>query len=202
MNLLTRRVWLRGLWALTAVTLPHLAACTKRVAFQSVDVTGADWGKGFALQDSDGRTRTMADFHGKVLLLFFGFTQCPDICPTALSRAADVMRLLGDDGNSLQVIFVTIDPERDSAAVLRDYTQAFHPSFLGLAGDLPSTRAVAREFKVFYQKIPTGSSYTMDHSSISYILDRGGNLRLAVKYSQPASSVASDIRNLLQEAAG
>ena len=131
------------------------------------------------------------------MLIFFGFTQCPDICPTALSRAADVMQRLGPESDRLQVIFVTIDPERDTPALLREYTRAFHPSFVGLHGDAAVTAATAQQFKVFYNKVPTGSSYTMDHSAISYVFDPQGRLRLAVKHEQPAASLAADIGRLL-----
>lgn len=178
-------------------------ACSPRgeaSGFEALDISGANWGRDFALRDPDGRTRTLADDRGKAVLIFFGFTQCPDICPTALSRAADVMQRLGPDAQRLQVLFVTIDPERDTPALLREYTRAFHPSFVGLHGDEATTAATAEQFKVFYRKVPTGSSYTMDHSAISYVFDPQGRLRLAVKHEQPAASLASDIGKLLQEA--
>lgn len=177
-------------------------ACSPRgdtVGFEALDITGADWGGDFALLDPEGRTRTLADYRGKAVLIFFGFTQCPDICPTALSRAADTMRRLGPEADHLQVIFVTIDPERDTPALLREYTRAFHPSFVGLHGDEAATAGTAKQFKVFYRKVPTGSSYTMDHSAISYVFDPKGRLRLAVKHEQPAASLASDIGRLLKE---
>jgi protein SCO1/2 len=165
--------------------------------FHSIDLTGADWGRDFRLQDAEGRTVQLADFKGRCLLLFFGFTQCPDVCPTALARAANVMQRLGPQASRLQVIFITVDPERDSPAVLREYPRAFHPSFIGLRADLATTEATAKAFKVFYRKVPTGSSYAMDHTATSYVFDPTGRLRLAVRYEQDAASVAADITRLL-----
>jgi protein SCO1/2 len=179
-----------------------LAACDRPghgLPFQSLDLTGADWGRDFSLLDADGRTVRLADFKGRCVLLFFGFTQCPDVCPTALARAADVMQRLGPDAARLQVIFVTVDPERDVPAVLREYPRAFHPSFIGLHADLATTEATAKAFKVFYRKVPTGSSYTIDHTATSYVFDPAGRLRLAVRHEQDAASVAGDITRLLKE---
>jgi protein SCO1 len=176
-------------------------ACQKAPpSFASMDLTGAEYGRDFSLQDPDGRTRTMADFRGKAVMLFFGFTQCPDACPTALARAAEVRRLLGPQAAKLQVIFITIDPERDSAAVLKEYTHAFDPDFLGLRTDLPGTAAVAKEFKVIYQKVPTGSSYTMDHTAFTYVLDPQGRLRLAMRHELSAQDAARDVSTLLAQA--
>jgi protein SCO1/2 len=176
-----------------------VAGCGKRNAsFHSIDVTGASYARDFKLLDPAGRERTLADFRGKVVLVFFGFTQCPDVCPTALTRAVEVMRLLGDDASRLQVIFVTVDPERDKPDLLRAYTEAFHPSFLGLHGDLERTAAVASEFRVIYQKVPTGSSYTMDHTALSYVFDGTGRLRLAVRHGETAREVADDVVHLLR----
>jgi protein SCO1/2 len=142
-----------------------LAGCGRQEpGFRAMDITGAEYGRDFQLQDPDGRTRTVGDFRGRVLLVLFGFTQCPDVCPTALARAREVLGLLGDDGSRVQVVFVTVDPERDTPELMRAYAQAFHPSFLGLRADLETTAATARHFKVHYAKVPTGSSYTMDHT--------------------------------------
>lgn len=179
-----------------------LAACDRpgrASPFQSLDVTGTDWGRDFNLLDADGRTVRLADFKGRCVLLFFGFTQCPDVCPTSLARAADVMQRLGPAASRLQVIFVTVDPERDLPAVLREYPRAFHPSFIGLHADLATTEATAKAFKVFYRKVPTGSTYTMDHTATSYVFDPAGRLRLAVRHEQDAASVAADITRLLKE---
>lgn len=168
--------------------------------FNGMDVTGADWGRGFSLQDPDGKTRTLEDFRGKVVMLFFGFTQCPDVCPTALARAKEVRRLLGADGQRLQVIFVTIDPERDTAALLKEYTAAFDPSFLGLRGDAAATKRTASEFKAYYEKVPTGASYTMNHSALTYVFDAQGRLRLALQHTQSAEQYVADLRLLMKQA--
>lgn len=184
--------------ALGTATL--LAACSKApTGFASIDLTGADYGRGFSLEDGDGRTRTLASFRGQAVMLFFGFTQCPDVCPTALLKAAEVRRLLGPQGERLQVIFVTIDPERDTAAVMKQYTQAFDPAFLGLRTSLDGTARVAAEFRAHYAKVSTGSSYTMDHSTITYVLDPQGRLRLAMRHDLSAEDAARDIRTLLDE---
>ena len=167
-------------------------------AFKGIDITGAPYGRDFSLLDPQGKVRTLADFRGKFVMLFFGFTQCPDVCPTALARAAEVKKRLGPDGGKLQVIFVTVDPERDKPQMLAGYTAAFDPTFLGLYGDLAATEAAAREFKVFYRKIPTGGSYTMDHTAITYVFDAGGRLRLALRHEQTAEDYTSDIRLLMK----
>ncbi|HTT38230.1 MAG TPA: SCO family protein [Burkholderiales bacterium] len=192
----SRRALIRAA-ALAPLAVAPLSACSRR-SFHGLDVTGVDWGRDFHLRDPSGRERTLADFRGKVVLLFFGFTQCPDICPTALARAAEVLRLLDDDGSRLQVIFVTIDPERDTPALLRAYTQAFHPSFLGLYGTPQETAAAASEFKVVYMKVPSGGTYTMDHTTLSYVFDLSGRLRLAVEHAASAHEVADDVGTLLQ----
>jgi protein SCO1 len=194
---ITRRPLLAALAAAPSAAAFGLLGCAPRSAFHSVDITGADWGRDFRLRDPSGQERTLADFRGRAVLLFFGFTQCPDVCPTALTRAAEVLRLLGDEGGRVQVIFVTVDPERDTPELLRAYTHAFHPSFLGLWGTLEQTAAAAQEFKVIYQKVPTGSSYTMDHTAISYAFDPGGRLRLAVRHAETAPEVAQDLERLL-----
>ncbi len=180
--------------------LATLAGChDAQPGFRSLDVSGAEWGRDFHLHDPEGHERSLAEFRGKVVLIFFGFTQCPDVCPTALARAVEVRRALGDDGRRLQVIFVTVDPERDTPAVLRAYLQAFDAEFLGLSGDLAQTEATARDFRIFYQKVPTGSSYTMDHTALSYAFDPAGRLRLAIRHAETAASVAADVKLLLKE---
>lgn len=183
-----------------AVAPMALIACERRSgvsAFKSLDVTGADWGRDFRLLDPEGRSVRLVDFRGRCVLLFFGFTQCPSVCPTALARAVDVMQRLGTQAAKLQVIFVTVDPERDTPAVLREYTRVFHPSFIGLHADKATTEETAKNFKVFYRKVPTGGSYTMDHTATSYVFDTTGRLRLAVRHEQDAASIASDIAHLL-----
>lgn len=182
---------------LAALAAP-LAACQREGPhFHGIDLTGAPYGRDFELMAADGRQRRLADFRGQAVLLFFGFTQCPDICPTALTRAAAVRELLGEQGGRLQVLFITIDPERDTPALLRDYTAAFDPSFLGLYGSAERTAYTAAEFKIYYKKVPTGSSYTMDHSTQSYLFDPQGRLRLLIKHEAPAAEVAEDVRLLL-----
>lgn len=165
--------------------------------FRGIDLTGAPYGRNFRLTDADGRERTLADYQGKAVLMYFGFVQCPDVCPTALIRAAKVKQLLGADGDKLQVIFITVDPERDTPEVIKAYTAAFDPSFIGLYGDAKRTRETADEFKVYYKQVPTGSSYTMDHSALSYAFDPQGRLRLALRHEQTAEDYAHDLRQLL-----
>jgi len=165
--------------------------------FRGIDLTGAPYGRNFRLTDADGRERTLADYKDKAVLMYFGFVQCPDVCPTALIRAAKVKQMLGADGDKLQVIFITVDPERDTPEVIKAYTAAFDPSFIGLYGDAKRTRETADEFKVYYKQVPTGSSYTMDHSALSYAFDPQGRLRLALRHEQTAEDYAHDLRQLL-----
>ena len=191
-------------WPRRTLLLATLAACVlsgcerqQAASFHGIDITGADYGRDFRLTDAEGRERTLADFRGQVVLMFFGFTQCPDVCPTALLRAAEVRQLLGSDGARLQVLFVTVDPERDTPPVLKAYTQTFDPSFIGLYGDAQRLADTAKEFKVYYKKVPTGASYTMDHSALSYVFDTTGRLRLALRHSQSAQDYADDLRLVL-----
>ena len=185
--------------ALTAAAL--LPACGEsRPRFNGIDVTGVDYGRVLQLADPDGKLRSLADFHGKAVLLFFGFTQCPDVCPTALARAVAVRQKLGADAGRVQVLFVTVDPERDTPALLRAYTQAFDPSFIGLRGNEEETAAAAKEFRVIYRKVPTGSTYTMDHTALTCVFDPSGRLRLALRHEQSADQVADDLHILLQSA--
>jgi protein SCO1 len=168
-------------------------------AFKNTDVTGADYGKDFALTDPTGKLRTLADFRGKVVVMFFGYTRCPDVCPTTLAEFKAVKEQLGGDGKRMQVLFVTVDPERDTPQVLASYVPAFDPSFIGLYGDAAATAKVAKDFKVFYQKVPgkTPDGYTMDHTAGSYVFDPQGRLRLFARQGSPAN-LAADIRILLQ----
>lgn len=192
----------RTLLSVTVLGALALAGCDRpsAVTYHGIDITGADYGKDFRLTDPDGKERTLADFKGQAVMIFFGFTQCPDVCPTALIRAAEVKRLLGKDGDRLQVLFVTVDPERDTPEVLKAYTAAFDPSFIGLYADLPRTAATAKDFKVYYKKVPTGASYTMDHSALSYVYDPKGQLRLALRHDQTAQDYADDLRKILNPA--
>jgi len=198
-----RRVLLAG----AAAAL--LAACdggvtwgTKKASFKATDITGADYGKSLALTDHAGRARSLADWSGKVVVLFFGFTQCPDVCPTTLVTMADVMKRLGTDADRVQVLFVTLDPERDTPAVLAPYVTAFDPRFLGLYGDKDATAKTTRDFKVFFQKVPgkTEGAYSIDHTAASYVLDGKGRLRLYVRHQQTSEDIAADIKALLSGA--
>jgi protein SCO1/2 len=177
-----------------------LAACGEgQPSFRSVDVTGADFGRELALTDHTGRARTLADFKGKVTVVFFGFTQCPDACPTTLAELRSVKAQLGTDGDRLQVLFVTVDPERDTPELLAKYVPAFDPSFLGLYGDAEAIARTAKEFRVFYQKVPGTSpgSYSVDHTVAAYVYDPAGRLRLYVKHGQGADALVHDVRLLL-----
>lgn len=166
-------------------------------AFRGIDITGAEYARGFSLTDFNGQPRTLADFKGRVVMLYFGFVQCPDVCPTALTRAAAVMEQLGSNAADLQVLFVTVDPERDTPELLREYMKAFHPAFLALTGSADQIARTATDFRVFYKKVPTGSSYTMDHTALSYLFDRQGRIRVALRHEQGVDDYAADIRTLL-----
>jgi protein SCO1/2 len=171
--------------------------------FLSSDVTGATFGRDFALADPTGKQRALADFRGKVVVLFFGYTQCPDVCPTTLAMLAQVMQTLGaPDAARVQVVFVTVDPDRDTAEVMSSYVTAFDPSFVGLSGDAEAIARTAKEFKILYQKQPgrTPGSYTVDHSAGTFIFDPRGRLRLYVSYGQSPDVFAHDIRELLRTA--
>ncbi|MFO0204835.1 MAG: SCO family protein, partial [Betaproteobacteria bacterium] len=177
-----------------------LVACQPQApAFNNVDITGAPYARELALTDHTGARRTLADYKGKVLVVFFGFTQCPDVCPTTLSDLALARQKLGPAGQDLQVIFITVDPERDTQAVLAQYVPGFDPSFVGLYGSAAEIERTAREFKVFYQKVPgkTATSYTIDHSAGSYVFDRDGRVRLFVKHAQGVDALVGDLKRLL-----
>ena len=180
------------------------AGCGERAAgpavpFKGVDITGADYGRELALPDVDGRVRTLADFKGKAVVVFFGFTHCPDVCPTTMAELADVKRQLGADGERLQAVFVTVDPERDTPEKLKGYMAAFDPSFVALRGTPAQTEALAKSFKAYYKKVPgaDADSYTVDHTAGSYVFDPQGRLRLFVRYGQPVPDWVSDLRQLL-----
>ena len=192
---------LRLLVVVAALALTACSPSAPLESFKSTDITGAGYGRDFALTDHTGAARTLADFRGKVVTLFFGFTQCPDICPTNLTTMAEVMRQLGADADRVQVLFVTVDPERDTQALLSDYVPIFDPRFLGLYGDAAQTDAVAKEFKIFYAKSgdTSGPNYTVDHSTGTYVIDTQGRLRLYVKHGASAADIAADIARLLDE---
>ncbi|HQR03897.1 MAG: SCO family protein [Proteobacteria bacterium] len=184
------------------LVLLALAACSSKVTFNATDITGVDWGRDFHLRDSTGKPRQLADFRGKVVVVFFGYTHCPDVCPTTLSTLRTVMDALGTDAGKVQVLFVTLDPERDTPEILAQYVPAFYPSFLGLTGDPAQIAATAKEFKVFYQrqegKAP--GSYTLDHTASSFVFDPAGRLRLYVSPGQSAEKIVEDLRRLLNGA--
>jgi protein SCO1 len=177
-----------------------IAACAQeKPAFKNVDITGAEYARQFELTDHNGKKRTLADFKGKAVAVFFGFTQCPDVCPTALAELAKVRSGLGKDADKLQVIFITIDPERDTPTVLKSYLANFDPQALGLVGSEEQTAAAAKEFKVFYAKVPgtTAGSYTMDHTAGSYVFDPQGHIRLFVRHGSDPQLLIGDIKQLL-----
>jgi protein SCO1/2 len=190
--------------ALAAATL--LAACGKEApapTFQAVDITGADYARQLNLPDAEGKPRTLADFKGKVTVVFFGYTQCPDVCPTTMSELAEVKRALGPDGDKLQGVFVTIDPERDTPELLKAYVGNFDPGFVALRGTPEQTKAAAKEFKVFYAKSPgkAPGSYSMDHTAGAFIFDAKGQVRLFTRYGSGIAPLTSDIRQLIAQAA-
>ncbi len=183
-----------------AALLAGCGAAPEAPKFKLTDVTGVGFGRELNLTDHNGKPRTLADFRGKVVTVFFGFTHCPDACPTTLAEMALVAKELGPDADKLQVLFVTVDPERDTPQVLRQYVPSFNPAFLGLYGDAAATGAAAKEFKVFYQKQPVkGGSYSVDHGAGTFILDRQGRLRLFAQYGQGAPALLHDIRILLKQ---
>jgi len=181
--------------ALAAVLLP---GCDGGPRFKSTDITGADYGKTLELTDQTGRVRRLEDWRGKVVVLFFGFTHCPDVCPTTLADLAQAMKSLGPDAERVQVLFVTVDPERDTPDVLGKYVGAFDPRFLGLYGDAAATQRAAREFKVFYEKRKTADGYSVDHSGQTYVIDAQGRLRLFVRPDRLASDLPEDLKTLLK----
>ena len=191
-------------WVLVGCVAALLVACgdgTGGKKFFSTDVTGAPWGRGFELTDHTGTRRTLADFRGKVVMLFFGYTNCPDACPTAMAEMAATVAKLGPDGARVQGVFVTVDPKRDTPDVLAKYVPAFHPAFLGLRGDETETAATAAEFKIFYAaQAPNASGYyTVDHSAGIFALDREGRLRLYMSSGRTVESMVHDIKLLLDE---
>lgn len=185
-----------------AALLVAITACSPKPEFKNIDITGSSaFGKDFILVDPDGNVRTLADFKGKVVVMFFGYTQCPDICPTTLTEMQQVMTLMGPQSDKVQVLFVTVDPARDTAAILKQYVPAFDPRFLGLRpADDAALEKVAKDFKIYYKKVPGTSpgSYTMDHTAGSYAFDPQGHLRLYIKHAQGPETLAHDLRELLK----
>ena len=187
--------------ALWTVALGQLAACDKdALKFTAIDITGADYAKDFALTDHNGKPRTLADFRGKIVMMFFGYTQCPDVCPTSMTEMVAIKKLLGPDGDKLQSLFVTVDPERDKPEMLKAYMENFDPTFLALYTTPEKTVAIAKDYKVYYKKVPgpTPTSYTVDHTAGSYVYDTQGHLRLFTRYGTAPEKTAEDLRLLLQ----
>ena len=178
-----------------------LCGCESKPVFNALDITGIQgYGSEFRLFDHNGKPRTLADFRGKVVVMFFGYTHCPDVCPTTLAEMKQVMQILGNDAQRLQVLFVTVDPARDTPDLLSRYVPSFHPSFLGLYGDTAATEKVAKDFKIAYRIAAgkTADGYTVDHSAASLVFDTQGNLRLFINYGLAADKIAPDIKKLLQ----
>ena len=193
MMLITRRMALLNALAL-------LAACSaEKPAFKAIDITGATYARELALTDASGKPRTLADFKGKVVVVFFGYTQCPDVCPTTLAEIAEVRQKLGADGDKLQTVFVSVDPDRDTPAVLAAYVANFSRDTVALRGTLEQTQAAAKEFKVFFAKVPgkSAGSYTMDHTAGSFIFDPQGRVRLFIRQGGGVEAMAGDIKLLL-----
>ena len=198
MPMSTRRLFFYALfaWLVTA-----LVACNPdKPTFKAIDITGADYARGFTLSDHNGQTRSLSDFKGKVVVVFFGYTQCPDVCPTSMTELAETKRLLGVKGDKLQGVFVTVDPARDTAGMLKVYMTNFDPSFIAFIPTPEQLALVAKDFKVYYKKVEgkTPSSYTMDHSAGSYVFDAQGNLRLFSRYGSGPQALAEDINTLLK----
>jgi len=192
------RILVRALFSVVLAVVALGGCSGSGASFKNTDITGADYGKDFTLTDHTGKTRTLADFRGKVLVVFFGYTYCPDVCPTTLADLKIAKDQLGRDGARLQVVFVTVDPDRDTRELLANYVSAFDPSFIGLYGDVAATARVAKEFKVFYQKVAgkTPGNYTVDHTAGSYVFDSQGRLRLFVRPGNVPNLVA-DLKTLL-----
>jgi protein SCO1/2 len=191
---------LRTFW-IVALML-SLTACSPKPEFKNIDITGSTaFGKDFSLLDPDGKVRTLSDFKGKVVVMFFGYTQCPDVCPTTLTEMQQVMSILGPQSDKVQVLFVTVDPQRDTAAILKQYVPAFDSRFLGLlpADDI-ALEKVAKDFKIYYKKVPgiSPGSYTIDHTAGSYAFDPDGRLRLYIKHAQGPEALAHDLKELLK----
>lgn len=199
----SRRRWVsRSLCALTGVVLAAgLVGCSEKAPFHGIDITGADYATGFDLTDHNGQRRTLADFKGKVVVVFFGYTQCPDVCPTSLAELAQAKALLGPEGERLQGLFVSVDPERDTPEIMKAYMANFDPTFLALYAQPDALPALAQSFKVYYKKVEgkTPTSYTMDHGAGSYVYDTQGRIRLYHRYASGAQGLADDAKRLLAE---
>jgi protein SCO1 len=183
------------------VACDRLPGTSPKESFKAVDITGAEYARELSLTDADGKARTLADFKGKVTLVFFGYTQCPDVCPTTLAELAAVKRDLGKDGDRVQGVFVSVDPQRDTPQVLKAYIASFDPGFVALRGTPEEIKTAARNFKVFYAQVPgkTEGSYTVDHTAGTYVFDAQGRVRLFVRYGSGAEALRHDLKLLLAE---
>lgn len=199
----------RGTLAAAAAAVLMLGACGERAAtgvagsggFKGIDITGAEYANALSLPDAQGRVRTLADFKGKVTLVFFGYAQCPDVCPTTMAELAEVKRRLGPDGDRLLGVFVTVDPERDTPDMLRAYVGSFDPAFVALRGTPEQTAQAAKNFKIFYAKVPgkTEGSYTIDHTAGAYLFDTQGRVRVFTRYGTGPDALLHDVKLLLQQ---
>lgn len=205
-----RRLLGGALLALLPLTSPLLSGCDRAPqpqpakapppsGFKSLDITGAGYARQLTLTAPDGQPRSLTDYKGKLIVVFFGYTQCPDVCPTTLTTMAEVKRLLGPDGDRMQVLFVSVDPERDTADLLKHYVGSFDPDWVGLRGTPEQIAEAAKEFKIFYRKANgrTPESYTVDHTAASYVFDTEGKVRLYVRHATPAADIAADLKQLL-----
>ena len=181
-----------------------LSGCSEAPkSFNAMDVTGAEWGKRYSLPDLSGKAVTPADFQGKITALFFGFMYCPDACPTHLTKMGELKKALGKDADKLQLVFITLDPERDTPEKLKQYLQSFDPNIVGLRGSVAETEALAKDFRVFFKKVPTKDAakdpmaYTIDHTTFTYVFDTKGQLRLVIPHDLPVEKIAADVQHLL-----
>jgi protein SCO1 len=191
--------WLAAVWAMALIALSGCHPAPQPPSFQATDITGAGFARDFRLTDHNGRVRTLADFKGKVVAIFFGYTHCPDVCPTTLSDFAAALKLLGDQAGRVQVIFVTLDPQRDTPDILKQFVPAFNPGFLGMYTDAETLKQLAKEYKVVYQKtsVKATGDYLIDHSAGTYIYDPKGNLRLLMPYGSSPEAIVHDLKLLL-----
>jgi protein SCO1/2 len=204
-NHLRRNLVRRCLLLALPVALTGMAGCepsgpsAAKVAFRGVDITGADYARNLSLPDQNGQPRSLTDFKGKVVVVFFGYTQCPDVCPATMAELAQIKKAMGKDGDRIQGVFVSVDPERDTPEILKSYMGSFDPSFVALRGTVDQTKAAAKEFKVFFGKVPgkTEGSYTVDHTAGSFVFDTAGKVRLFVRYGSGAEALAADLKALL-----
>ncbi|NYT75610.1 SCO family protein [Alcaligenaceae bacterium] len=194
-----KRRRIMALSAALALSATLVACGDKQVEFKGSDISGTHLGKEMVMQDASGQKRTLADYKGKVKVVFFGYTQCPDVCPTSMAELAATMELLGDDADKVQVIMISVDPDRDTPEILAAYTSAFNPGFIGLSGTHQQLATTAKSFKAYYAKSagPTPEQYTMDHAASFYILDKEGEARVLVSGNASADDIASDIKQLL-----